>query len=307
MTSNCDAKTVNFMPPLEREEYIEQAYLFRALFERLPDAVPLQELLEHLRLEILSTTKLPLAIDFMLGELKHSGQMSNAMARLGHYFHPFQTYIMTEAEAERGRFDMRVALQLLQHEAEYRGKGASPAGLFLYQFECLCRNRLKYDEGLRCISLDPLYSAEWKEWILIVRRQVGLVDFAEMIYVRSEHAILRMKQKGQDVSAVPIAILFGEKEGKIAFANRQKDPLYLFSALQRQLGYPPVPRPKLQKDWNEVILLLQQKVERMELRIKLMEEEQRGGIDITKFYGANPPALPENFHDLSYDVKEGEL
>lgn len=295
------------MQPLDREEYIEQAYFFRALYERLPDAVPLQELLSHLRDETLSTTRLPLAIDFMLSELKHVGQMSTAMARLTHYFHPFQTYIMTEAEAERGRFDMKVALQLLQFEAEYRAKNATPAGLFLYQFECLSRNRLKYDEGLRCISLDPMYNADWKEWILIVRRQVGLIDFAEMIYMRSEHVVLRLKQLGQDVSQLPVAILFGEKEGKIAYANRQKDPLYLFSALQRQLGYPTVPRPKLQKDWTETVILLQQKVDRMELRLKLLEEEQRGGIDITKFYGPQPPALPENFRDLDYDRDDPEL
>ena len=294
------------MSPLEREEYIEQAYLFRALYERLPDAIPLQELLAHLRDETLSTTRLPLAIDFMLGELKHTGLMSSAMARLGHYFHPFQTYIMSEAEAERGRFDMKVALQLLQFEAEYRAKNATPAGLFLYQFECLSRNRLKYDEGLRCMSLDPLYNADWKEWILIVRRQVGLIDFAEMIYIRSEHAILRLRQMGQDVSHITTAILFGEKEGKIAFANRQKEPLYLFSALQRQLGYPTVPRPKLQKDWTETLVLLQQKVDRMELRMKLLEEEQRGGIDLTKFYGPQPPALPEGFRDdVGYDINEG--
>ena len=34
--------------------------------------------------------------------------------------------------------------------------------------------------------------------------------------------------------------LFGEKEGKIAKASRGRDPLYLFAALQRQLGYPEV-------------------------------------------------------------------
>ena len=33
--------------------------------------------------------------------------------------------------------------------------------------------------------------------------------------------------------------LFAEKEGKIAKANRGRDPL-LFAALQRQLGYPEV-------------------------------------------------------------------
>jgi hypothetical protein len=272
------------MPPLEREEYIEQAYLYRALLERIPDAVPLQDLLAFLRQEILSTTKLPLAIDFMLTELKHSGLMSAAMKRLDHYFHPFQSYLVTEAEAERGRFDMRLALQILQHEADYRAKGGTAAGLFLYQFECLCRSRLKYDEGLRCMALDPWYNSDWREWILIVRRQVGLVDFAEMIFARSEFALQRLQQRGYDVSAVPHAILFGEKEGKIAFANREKDPLYLFSALQRQLGYPPVPRGKKQQEFGELLTLLQQKIERMEVRLKLLEEEQRGGIDLNKLY-----------------------
>ena len=92
----------SFLPSavLEREEYVEQAHLFRSLSERLEDNVPMQELLEHVKQEILSTTRLPLAIDFLLSELRHIGLMSTAMARLPHYFTPFQTYVMQEAEAE---------------------------------------------------------------------------------------------------------------------------------------------------------------------------------------------------------------
>ena len=82
----------------------------------------MQELLEHVKQEILSTTRLPLAIDFLLSELRHIGLMSTAMARLPHYFTPFQTYVMQEAEAERGRFDLRIAIDILRHEAEYRSK-----------------------------------------------------------------------------------------------------------------------------------------------------------------------------------------
>ena len=41
----------------------------------------------------------------------------------------------------------------------------------------------------------------------------------------------------------PVPPVFGEREGRIARANRGRDPLYLFAALQRQLGYPQVPRP----------------------------------------------------------------
>lgn len=49
---------------LDREEYIEQSYLFRMIAERLPDNNPLQDILQQMRYEVLATTKLPMAIDF---------------------------------------------------------------------------------------------------------------------------------------------------------------------------------------------------------------------------------------------------
>lgn len=280
------------MPLLDREEYVEQAYLFRSLLERLPEGVPLQDSLYQARQEILSTTKLPLAIDFMLSELKHSGMISTAMSRLGHYFHPFQTYVMTEAESERGRFDVRIALQLLQFEADYRSKGPTPQGLFMFQFESLSRNRLKYETGLFAVANDPMFDEPWRDWIMTLRRQIGLVDFADMIYVRSEHFVTRRKQLGTESEPVTHAILFGEKEGKIAFANRQRDPLFLFAALQRHLGYPAVPRPKIVEDPTETLIGLARRMDRVELRIKLLEEEGKGGIDLNKLYGPAPKELP---------------
>ncbi len=69
------------MPKLEREEYIEQAYLFRGLNDRLDRSDPVQEVMRHLRDEILSTTKLPMAIDFLLAELNHIGTMASASCR----------------------------------------------------------------------------------------------------------------------------------------------------------------------------------------------------------------------------------
>ena len=120
---------------LNREEYIEQAYFFEVIAKRLPENIPMQEILEQLRAETLATTKLPMAIDYMLAELKHSGTMHPAMQQLGHYFSPFQTYLMSEAESDRGRFDIRVAIEILQREADYRGKTPSRQGLFMYEFE----------------------------------------------------------------------------------------------------------------------------------------------------------------------------
>jgi hypothetical protein len=262
---------------LEREEYVEQAYFFRTLRERMQQGLSTQDLLCSLRQEILSTTKLPMALDFMSSELKLTGGYSSAMARLSHYFTPFQVFVVREAERDEGRFDIRVALEVLEREADYRSKGVSPQGVFLYQFETLCRNRLGYDRGLDAIAQDPIYDEGWREWIVTVRRQVGIIDIADLIFVRSEHY---RSLKGDPDRP----ILFGEKEGKIALANRQKDPLFLFSALARHLGYPSVPRPKQQDTEGQLVLVVQRRLERLEQRLKLLEEELRGGINLARFY-----------------------
>jgi hypothetical protein len=276
---------------LDREEYIEQAYLFRVLGERMSREIATQELLGLVKEEILSTTKLPLAIDFLASELRHAGMFSSAMARLTHYFTPFQTYVVAEAENERGRFDLNVALKILEREALYRSENPPPQGVFLYQFECLCRNRLGYDKGLEAIAGDPSFDNAWREWIYIVRRQVGIVDFGDMVYVRSQQFVKDRLRKNPDAAALEKPALFGEKEGRIAWANRGKDPLLLFAALHRQLGYPSVPKPEPIDQTPLILPQLLRRMERVESRLKLLEEEQKGGIDLSKFY--NPPRNPE--------------
>ena len=270
---------------LDREEYVEQAYLFRSLGERIRQNTPTQDLLTLAREEVLATTKLPLAIDFLASDLRLHGVFSTAMAKLSHYFTPFQTFVIAEAESERGKFDLSVALVMLEREATYRAEGATPQGIFLYQFECLCRNRLGYDRGLEAIAGDGIFDGDWRQWILTVRRQVGLKDIADMIYVRSEYYVLQQKLLGRGDEDEPHAVLFGEKEGRIALANRKKDPLLLFAAMHRQLGYPEVPRLVPIDETPQQIPMLARRLERAEARLKLLEEEQRGGIDITKFYG----------------------
>ena len=273
---------------LEREEIIEQAYFFRTLRERLEMNLPLQELLEHIRDEILSSTKLPMAIDFLHAELMQEGVIGPAMQRLNHYFTAFQTYVFTEAEQETGRFDLRIGLEILQREAEYKSKEPTPGGVFLYHFETLCRNRLRYDPGLDASSSDPIFDETWREWVQLVRRQVGIVDLADMIYVRSEHYLTQQQRQGFEPADEGRAVLFGEKEGKIALANRKKEPLLLLAALQRHLSYPAVPRPKPPAEDPDLIPQLSRRIERLETRLKLMEDEQRdGSIDITKFYGSD--------------------
>lgn len=277
-------------PVLEREEYIEQAYFFRTLRERMIDEhLPTQLVLERAHEEVLSITRLPMAIQFLATELKHSGLLSSGFARLGHYFTPFQGFIIEKAEDERNRFSIDIALQVLEREAAYRSGTPTPQGLFVYQFETLSRNRLGYDEGLGRMRDDAFYPAEWHGYLDFVRRQVGIVDFTDLIYLRSEWYVKVQRRQRPDYEP-PLPPLFGEKEGRIANANRGRDPLYLFAALQRQLGYPEVPRIKPKDDPTLRILELQAKIKELDARIKLLESEARGKVDLSEFM-AKPELL----------------
>ena len=272
---------------LDREEYIEQAYLFRSFGERIVAGIAAQEALAAIGQEVLATSKLPLAIGYLVGELKLVGTLSTAMARLPHYFAAFQTFVMAAAEEEGGRFDIRTALAILEREVAYRAEGAMPQGLFFYRFECLSRNRLDYGRGLAAVAADDIFDANWKSWIGTVARQVGLVDLADLVFVRSpEYWRLGKREAllaGKEEPAPDRAILFGEKEGRIARANRGKDPLFFFAALERQLGYPSIPRVKTAAPATESPAVLARRLERLEMRVKLLEEEGRGGIDLSRF------------------------
>lgn len=273
---------------LATPEYVEQGYLFELLRERAEQNLPMQELLEQVRYELLTTTKLPMAVEFCLTELRHSGTMAPAMHRLSHYFTSFQAYLIDQAEQETGRFTMAGALAILEREAKYRVEGATPAGMFFFHFEAVCRNRLKYDGGLTAAAGDPIYDRAWASWILNLRSQIGLVDLTDLLIMASEEYRDQLIAAGKPIDGKG-PFLFGAKEGRIAMGNRRKDPLFLFAAMQRHLGYPAVPRPEPVKREAESIASMARRMERMEARIKLLEEERRGGIDLTRFYEKGTP------------------
>ena len=127
---------------LDREEYIEQAYFFRVFRERLASELVAQEILQRIHEEILSTTRLPYAIQFLASELKHTGLLSSGFARLPHYFTPFQTFVLRQTEEDTVRISIETALLVLEREAFYRSGEPTRPGMFMYQFEVLCRNRL---------------------------------------------------------------------------------------------------------------------------------------------------------------------
>jgi len=282
------------MPVLDREEYIEQAYFFHAFRERVLDGLPAQDVLARIGEELLSTTRLPLAVSFLSAEIKVAGLMGPAMTRLGHYFTPFQTFVITKAEEDFSRFTMDQALLILEREAKYHAGTPTPAGLFVYQFEALSRNRLGFDLGLEAIAADPFYDEAWRDYVVRLGSRLGDVDFADLIYVRSAFHVTERRRRDPDFTP-KFPTLFGEKEGKIARANRGRDPLYLFSALQRQLGYPEVPRPRRPDEAEARIALLEQRVSLLENRLKAAESEIHNDFDLSQFAvkpedTAGPPA-----------------
>ena len=233
--------------------------------------------------ELLSTTRLPLAVNFMLTELKHSGQLSSAFEKLAHYFTPLQTFVIACAEDDRSRLTFGQALLILEREAQYRASGPTRQGLFVYQLESLSRNRLGYAQGLLGMQHDAFYDEHWREYLALVRRQLGLRDFAELIFARSDHYVDLRRRHDPDYQP-GFQPLFSAKEGQIAGANRGKDPMFLFATLQRQMSYPEVPRPpKVEKETRQ-IEELQQQIKILESRLSILEGEVRGDMDLSKFY-----------------------
>ncbi len=287
------------VPPLPREEYVEQEHFFRVLRERSAANVPVQDALAQVRDEILATTNLPFAIDFLRTEALHGGRLSVAMERIPHYFTPFQTFVITNAEADTTKFDMPTGLLVLERLAGFMANRPSRSGLFIYQFECISRNRLGYDAGLRAVAADPYYDEPWSDWIRRIAGRLGVADFADLVYYRSEEHVEDVRRRAQNPDWQPETILlFGRSEGRIARANRGKDPLYMFAALQRQLGYPRVPKAR-PKAADKLPPAVEGRLQRLEKRITLLEAETKGqGIDLTEFmkkpdpFADPPPPSP---------------
>lgn len=270
--------------PLDREEYIEQTYFFKNYRERLEDAIPSQEVLATIYEEILSTTKLPMAIDFLKGELLLTGRISDGMEKLSHYFTPFQTFILKNAEDDKSKFDQKIALKILEREAEYRSENPTSAGLFIYQFECIARNRLGYHKGLEAIANDTLYNDDWSQWIRKLKIQLGSVDFADLLYFRSQHFVdEKRRQPGNQEFESKSPILFSKQDGRIAKANRNRDPLYMFAALQRQLGYPEVPRSIAKSAKSVFHPALEARLHKIETQLQLIDSELKGNFDLNQF------------------------
>ena len=219
-----------------------------------------------------------MAIDFLTGELKLNGVFHTAMAQLAHYFTPFQTFVVGEAESDRGRFDMVMALEILAREARYRAEGATAQGIFLYEFESLRAIAWATTTGLQAIAGDPMFDVS----LARVDRAGAASDRTGRFCrpdLRPKRALSpprSWRRTGdEDPRAAQRPVLFGEGEGRIALANRGKDPLLLFAALHRHLGYPEVPRPAKARRIAATDAAVGASDGAARARLKLVEEEPR--------------------------------
>ena len=197
------------------------------------------------------------------------------MRKLAHYFTSFQTYVVAEGEDERGRFDLHVAFEILRYDAEYRAAGASRPGAFLYQFECLCRNRLRYEKGLDAMALDPIYDEDWRKWLETVRRQIGIVDVADLIYVRSQYyADERIRRYGELDSqrADPVR----REGGQDRLGQSPQGPALPVRRLATPSGLPAVPRPKPVDETLQLVPQLLRRMERLETRTETARRRTAG-------------------------------
>lgn len=272
----------------DREECVEQAYFFRTFRERLGENLAAQDILARIDEELLTTTRLPLAVQYLSTELRHSGSLADGFARLSHYFTPFQAFVIRQTEQDKVRFTIQTALLVLEREATYKAGTPTPAGLFVFQFETIARNKLGYGAGLTAMASDPFFDPAWRQYIDLVRRQAGVIEFADLVYVRSEYYPID-RRRSEPGYEPPVPPLFAEKEGKIAKASRGRDPLFLFAALQRQLNYPEVPRPRETENLAGKMLELEAKVRELQARLRILEAESRGTFDPTQFK-LDPPS-----------------
>ncbi len=67
-------------------------------------------------------------------------------------------------------------------------------------------------------------------------------------------------------------------------ANIGRDPLFFFAALQRQLDYPAVPKSQHTEEVQKLPVFLEARLVKLEQRLKIMEMESKGGIDLKQSY-----------------------
>ena len=245
----CMLEGMTTAPVLDREEYVEQAYFFRTFRERSPTTCRRRTSSTRVHEELLTSTRLPYAVQFLAAELKHTGLARHGFAKLPHYFTAFQAFVVAAGRGgedavpdgrprswcsnARPRTAPRQPTQAGAVRLPVRDDRPQPARL---------PRRLRRDDGRPVL----------RRRLAGIHRRTGRGRSATSTSPTSStcgrSCTCIEQRRANPAFEPPLPPLFGEKEGKIAKASRGRDPLYLFAALQRQLGYPEVPRYKQRDD-----------------------------------------------------------
>ena len=135
---------------------------------------------------------------------------------------------------------------------------------------------------------DPFYDPDWRDFLALVQapdrrgRFRRYRVFALAVLCAGSAVVGRLCSAG-------LAIVWREG-GQDRQGQSRPRPLYLFAALQRQLGYPEVPRSKPKDDVGSRIEALKVKIRELETRLKLVEGEVQGRVDLSEFL-AKPDLL----------------
>ena len=114
-----------------------------------------------------------------------------------------------------------------------------------------------------------MYDANWKDYVQMVRRQLGVIDFGDLVYVRSEYYVADQRRHNPTYEP-PVAPLFGP-EGR---QNRQGQP---GRAIRCSCSPPcsvnsatPKFAPQATRGCRGQVAALGQKIKDLEARIKLV-------------------------------------
>ena len=120
---------------------------------------------------------------------------------LPHYFTPFQAFVIQESENERLRFDLRVGLEILRREAEYRAGEPTRAG----HFSLSVRSAVPQSAGLRPRAGGGCRRSGVRRNVARLDSQAAAADrhgrIADLIYVHSEYYWQRKRTAGVEDDA----------------------------------------------------------------------------------------------------------
>jgi len=232
----------------------------------------------------LSLTRLPLAIQFLATELKHTGLLSSGFARLPHYFAPFQAFVIRQSEEEKRRFALETALLILGAGKRNiaRASRRRPASSFT-SFEVLSRNRLGYDQGLQAMQADPFYAEAWQKYVEMVRRHVGVVDFADLVYLRSQFYVLEQQPAGPPTMSRRWSHCSARRRARSPKRIAAGTLCICLPPCSAKLGYPEVPKPQPRDDPGEQSRKPSPPSRELEMRASCSRRSNEGQVDLSPF------------------------